>query len=36
MMVDWSLIVMLGFPAVYTLVIYRYVTRKYGVVDEED
>jgi len=33
---DWSPIVMLGFPLVYTIIIYRYVTRKYGVIPEED
>ena len=36
MTMDWSLIVMLGFPIVYTIIIYRYVTIKYGVVAEED
>ncbi len=36
MMIDWSLLVMMGFPAVYTLIIYRYVTRKYGVTTEEE
>ena len=32
---DWSLLTMLVFPLVYTVIIYRYVTAKYGVVDEE-
>jgi hypothetical protein len=34
--VDWSLLLMLAFPIVYTVVIYRYVTNKYGVVPEEE
>jgi len=33
---DLSLAVMLGFPLIYTVIIYRYVTRKYGVVEEEE
>jgi hypothetical protein len=33
---DWSLLTMLVFPLVYTLMIYRYVTRKYGVSPGED
>ncbi len=36
MRIDWSLLVMLTFPVVYTVLIYAYVTRKYGVVDEEE
>ena len=36
MIVDWSLLVILSFPPVYTLLIYWYVTNKYGVVEQED
>ena len=32
---DWNLFVMLVFPLVYTIIIYRYVTVKYGVVEED-
>jgi hypothetical protein len=34
MSIDWSPVVMLVFPLVYTIIIYRYVTRKYGVIPE--
>jgi hypothetical protein len=34
MSIDWSPIVMLVFPLIYTIIIYRYVTRKYGVIPE--
>ena len=36
MSIDWSLALMLTFPFVYTIVIYRYVTGKYGVVPGGD
>jgi len=34
--VDWSLLVILSFPPLYTIAIYWYATKKYGVVDEAD
>ncbi len=36
MNVDWSLLVILAFPPAYAFLIYRYVTSKYGVLEEEE
>ncbi len=36
MTMDWSLLLMLGFPVVYTVIIYRYVVDRYGTAEEEE